>query len=315
MNRPYANLCYTAVVAIFALVVACSWPSNIPQASGASVAAAAVCANLTLDENVTAKAAYMADLTSGAVLYQKNPDAQLPLASLTKLVTMGTAATILSPDDMVTITREALAPEGDAGLQEGERWTAQGLIDFTLTVSANDGAHAIALAAAAKKGEPLDSFIADMNAEAKTLGAQESFFENDTGLDISSTTAGAYGSARDIAAILSSLIRNEPSLLSGSAFGERVFVSESGISHHGENTSGVIGSLPGAIASKTGYTDLAGGNLAIEFEPLPGRPVVAVVLGSTRDGRDRDIERLAGDAGSALKRAIVCKNSAELNGS
>jgi len=88
--------------------------------------------------------------------------------------------------------------------------------------------------------------------------------------------------------------------------GSGTFTSESGYTHDAVNTSSVIGSLGGGIASKTGYTDLAGGNLAIVFEPIPGRSVAAVVLGSTREGRDSDMEALTEGVKTALKRMLVC---------
>lgn len=298
------NLGYAAIVFAFALVVALSWP-GLPEKT-VNVAASVACANIEPTLSLGAEAAYVEDLKTGTPLYEKKPDAQLPLASLTKLATVVTASRILAPDDTVVITPEALAPEGDAGLRIGEKWSAQDLIDFTLIESANDGAHAIALAAAAKKGETLDSFVRSMNDEARDLGMNESFFTNDTGLDVSSTTASAYGSARDVAKLLSYVVRSNPRLVESTTEGGHSFVSKSGITHTAENTSGVISSLDGGIASKTGYTDLAGGNLAVEFEAMPGRPVVAVVLGSTRDGRDTDMQALVGTAKTALKRVIIC---------
>jgi D-alanyl-D-alanine carboxypeptidase len=69
-----------------------------------------------------------------------------------------------------------------------------------------------------------------------------------------------------------------------------------------------VGTLDGAIAQKTGYTDLAGGNLSEVFEPTPGRPVAAVILGSTLADRNSDMEALAQGAGAALKRMLLCQN-------
>jgi D-alanyl-D-alanine carboxypeptidase len=47
------------------------------------------------------------------------------------------------------------------------------------------------------------------------------------------------------------------------------------------------------IASKTGYTDLAGGNLAVAFDAGVNRPIVIAVLGSSREERFSDVEKLA----------------------
>ncbi len=275
-----------------------------------SVAAAAICSQITAPIPLIGKAAYAEDISTGKVLYESNADAQLPLASLTKLMTVLVASSILTPDDTVTVTPDALTPDTDTnGLVTGEAWRAQDLTDFTLTVSANDGAHALALAAGQKAGITEDQYISKMNAEAARLGMRQTFYMNDTGLDISTTTAGAYGSAHDIAALFTYLAKNEPRLIESTTADTRTFVSLSGVSHDASNTSPVISGLDGAIGSKTGYTDLAGGNLAVVFEPILGHPIVAVVLGSTRDGRNTDMQALAKAAQAFLKTAIICESA------
>jgi D-alanyl-D-alanine carboxypeptidase (penicillin-binding protein 5/6) len=312
MNEPDCARSAIAATAVFAFVaLICIMSGEIPEKASALVSASPACANIQPVLSLVATAAYAEDLKTGTVLYEKNADAQLPLASLTKLMTTATAMRILSSDDTVTITKEALAPEGDAGFLVDERWKASTLIRYTLLVSANDGAHALALAAAAKEGGTFDDFLRQMNEEARALGMDESFFANDTGLDISSTTAGAYGSARDVATLIASLVRTDPDLIEGTRAESGTFTSLSGYTHEAVNTSDVISTLPGAFASKTGYTDLAGGNLAIVFEPIPGRAVAAVVLGSTVDGRKTDMQALAEGAKRALKRMLLCTDGSE----
>ncbi len=310
-ENPIRIIVLSFIVFAFALMVAFSWPDGTPGVSAARVAASPMCADITPDLSLAAKAAFAIDLATGAILYEKNADDQLPLASLTKLTTIATASAILSPDDVVTMTPQALTPEADGGdlsFRPGEQWKAQDLIDYTMIVSANRGAHALALAAAAKAGEDLNGFIAQMNAYVQGLGMHETFFASDTGLDISSTTAGSYGSAHDIAILIGTLVKTNPRLLEATREETRTFTSLSGYTHVAKNTSTVIGTLDGAIASKTGYTDLAGGNLAVVFEPMPGRPVAAVILGSTLDMRDADMQTLAAGAKTALKRMLICQN-------
>ncbi|MBV9349829.1 MAG: D-alanyl-D-alanine carboxypeptidase [Patescibacteria group bacterium] len=310
---PHKALRYAVYAALTGLLLAAIFFLDRAPAQNApeSIAQSAACKEIEFPVSLIAKAAYAKDLTSGTVLFEKNAEAQLPLASLTKLATAYTAFDILSPNDAISITPEDLSPEGDAGLRVGEVWKAQDLLDYTLMVSANDGIHAIAEAAAAKKNEPFSAFIAGMNEKARSLGLNETYFSDDTGLDISSTTAGAFGSARDVAALLSNIVQTEPRLVEGTHYEKATFTSESGIVHHAENTSSVLEVVGGGIASKTGYTDLAGGNLAILFEPLPGRPVVAVILGSTREGRDTDMENLAVNIKRALKRVILCQDGSQ----
>ena len=65
-----------------------------------------------------------------------------------------------------------------------------------------------------------------------------------------------------------------------------------GFTHNVENTNTSAAAIPGLIGSKTGFTDLAGGNLAVVFDVGLSRPVIAVVLGSTKETRFTDIEQL-----------------------
>lgn len=298
----------SGAVFVLGLIVVFLWPSAVWENATDGVSTSAVCANISPDISLIANAAYAKDLKTGITLYEKNADAQLPLASLTKLATVATASHILSGNDLITISKEAIAPEGNAGFRIGEAWKTDDLIDYTLMTSANDGARAIALAAAAKEGKDLEGFIQEMNDMVRTLGMVRTFFASDIGLDISSTTASAYGSAYDVATLMASVMETNPRLLEGTSAGKKTFTSLSGYTHTAENTSDLIDSLGGVVALKTGYTDLAGGNLAIVFESIPGRPVVAVVLGSTRLDRDADMQTLVNGAKTALKRAIVCGN-------
>lgn len=263
------------------------------------------CARAPEEVLLGARAAYALDLATGRVLYEKNADAQLPLASLTKVMTIATAGAFLKEGSEAVITWEALLPEGDAGLFENERWSASDLMDFTLMTSANDGARALALTAAAAAGRDLPWFIAEMNTKAGSLGLAQTFFVNETGLDLSSTTAGAYGSAQDVALMLWRAAEEEPRITTA-ASASRVFISKSGKKHTAENTTAAPSLIAGTIATKTGFTDLAGGNLAIIFEPMPGRPVAAAILGTERATRDDDMRALATAATEELKRLIAC---------
>ena len=140
-----------------------------------------------------------------------------------------------------------------------------------------------------------------MNDKAKELGLTTMEFFNESGLDVAPqsnlsvktlTKAGGYGSARDIAFLLISLREKYPSSLDITTHKDAQVVSQDNITHHLINTNEAIGNFPGLLASKTGYTDLAGGNLAIMFDIGIGHPIVAVVLGSTHKGRFNDMKIL-----------------------
>ena len=269
-------------------------------------ASAQVACSVASAPRLEAQSAALFDITKRTFLFQKNADAQMPLASLTKLMTVLVASRILDPASLVSVRAEALTPEGDSGLLAGELWEVQDLIDFTLITSSNDGAHALALAASAQAQEPMEAFIARMNALAGAFSLQQTYFLNDTGLDVSPRTAGAYGSAEDIARLLLHIYEEEETVFSGSVKSEKTFVSASGVPHTATHTSAIAGVLSGEIVSKTGFTDLAGGNLAVVAEPGLGHPVVLVVLGSSKEGRDTDLQTLYDYAKKSLKRATLC---------
>ncbi|MES2214373.1 MAG: hypothetical protein V4465_03250, partial [Patescibacteria group bacterium] len=62
--------------------------------------------------------------------------------------------------------------------------------------------------------------------------------------------------------------------------------------HTAHNTDTIVANIPGIKASKTGFTDLAGGNLVVAFDPELGRPIIISVLGSTAEERFSDVQRL-----------------------
>jgi D-alanyl-D-alanine carboxypeptidase (penicillin-binding protein 5/6) len=232
-----------------------------------------------------AQAAYVYDVTTGKVLYQKNADMVMPLASITKVMT-GVVASEQNPIvDSVTITADALTTEGESGLTEGEIWKLEDLLAFTLINSSNDGASAIA--------DAFPSFIDMMNSKAQALGLTTLSFKNPTGLDIDATgETGGYGSAKDVAKLFEYSLKENPALLEPTAYTSRQYSSLTA-THTAKNTNTIVGSIPNLLASKTGYTLKAGGNLAVIFDRGLNNPVIAVVLGSSYDGRFLDIKRLA----------------------
>jgi D-alanyl-D-alanine carboxypeptidase len=251
--------------------------------------------------SINAKAAYVVDLTNDHVIFSRNADLPQPLASLTKLMTILVASNILSPKDIVNISSSSLAIEGDNKLKLNERWYFKDLADFTLFVSSNDGANAIAEAAARKMaggGEEstttLESiFVNQMNITASNLGFTTLHFENESGLDLDPITPGAVGSAKDLSKLFEYILRNRPELLEITKYDNFTFVSLSGITHNVSNTDKVINKVSYIIASKTGYTKLAGGNLAVVYNVGLNHPIIIVVLGSTDSDRFNDVVTLA----------------------
>ena len=115
--------------------------------------------------------------------------------------------------------------------------------------------------------------------------SQKMVFYNATGLDISDRLAGAYGSARDIMRIA----QNSFSSPLWDLTHIEMITSQEGRAIILKPTNILQGSLVQLHGAKTGFTDIAGGNLLVLLEQPIGRPVGIVVLGSTHEGRFSDM--------------------------
>jgi len=234
---------------------------------------------------VTAKAAVVYDLATGETLYARNADAQLPLASLTKLLTVYTALAELSPATPITVSANATAVEGSHVLREGQTFALGDLARLTLTASLNDGAVAMSEAAAAREGTTQAAALASA---ASALDLAQTYAVNGSGLDESTTVSGGYGSARDLAKLAGALVATAPAVALATTESSTQATSAGGTTLTVKNTDPMTGSLPRLLLSKTGYTELAGGNLALVFDAGINHPVAVVVLGSTQKERFTD---------------------------
>lgn len=251
-------------------------------------------------ESVTlsAKAAYVYDLAENRPLYSVNADEPHALASLTKVMTALTAVELIPDYTVVTVGNDDLSEEGDSGLFGQERWKLKDLLDYSLMVSSNDGARAVASVAGSvdlgteKNQLGREGFITRMNEKAKAIGLLATHFSNENGLDVGEELGGAYGSARDMAQLFDYILENRPELLEATRYDTLTFTSLSNLIHKAKNTNTRVGEIPGLVASKTGFTDLSGGNLVIVFNPEVNHPIAVVVLGSTYEGRFDDVASL-----------------------
>lgn len=269
-------------------------------------------ANPFQDISIEARAGFVLDLKTGDVLYSKNENEKLPLASLTKIMTALVARERLSESVVVTLTKDDLSAEGDSGLHTGERWRLGDILNVMLLVSSNDAAHAVAgfVGAGGMTNQSVDSdvsrehFVQMMNEKALSLGLDQMQFFNESGLDIAFPQSGqlaqvsilerggGYGSARDVAQLLALLWKKYPETVEITSRKDARIYSQDEIAHILPNTNEIVGNIPGLIASKTGFTNLSGGNLAVIFDRGIGDPVAVVVLGSSYKGRFDDMQKL-----------------------
>lgn len=243
---------------------------------------------------IRAEAAYVWDVVGQRVLFQKNADETLPLASITKLMTALVAYELVPDDTLVTISEPAAAQQSGGTLQAGEVFRAKELADFALISSYNSAAYTLADSVGELLGdkEPVTQFIAAMNIRAKELNLQSLNFTNPTGLDISTSKAGAYGTARDVSFLMEYIVLKYPQILTPTITPNATLYNTDGDRHEAHNTNNILTDIPNLLGSKTGYTDLAGGNLTIAFDAGYNRPIIITVLGSTWSERFSDVKKL-----------------------
>ena len=244
-------------------------------------------------DSIEAKSFYVYDILDKKSLFSKDEHAKLPLASITKLMSGLVILDIMPETTEITIGGEDISLEGGNDLSLGEKWKLKDLLDYSLMTSSNGGIHAMASALDYYQAVNNNNTVKIMNEKAVSLGLNDTVFINETGLDIDGNMAGAYSSAYDVSQLLEKIIRDNPSLISSTNKQHEDFVSENNIKHTALNTNISINQISGLIASKTGFTNLAGGNLAVVFDAGFMHPIVIVVLGSSTDGRFSDVIKLA----------------------
>ncbi len=231
-----------------------------------------------------AKAAFVFDISENVPLFELNADSQLPLASLAKIMTGIVAEENLPSNLLIKISEEVILQEGGNGFSTGDQWPISDLKNAMLLASSNDAAFAIANEFDNKIG---GDFISLMNEKAKKIGLAQTYFLNPTGLDFPQNAAGAYGSAKDTAKLLLYAVKNHYPLMEITRFKKAIINGK-----EFENTDKITNDLPGFVAGKTGFSDLAGGNLAVVVDKGYGHPIIIVVLGSTLEGRFNDVKTL-----------------------
>jgi len=167
-------------------------------------------------------------------------------------------------------------------------------VSWLLVSSSNDAAYALAASVGTLLGDkdPASQFIRGMNIRAEELGLNTLNFRNTTGLDLSSTVPGATGSVRDVSFLMEYIITNYPEIVAPTQLSSILVYNNAGAYHLANNTNDIVLDIPNLIGSKTGYTELAGGNLTIAFDAGLNRPIIITVLGSTIEDRFTDVMTL-----------------------
>ena len=220
------------------------------------------------------RAAVLVDQGTGTVLYEKDADRQMPIASITKVMTLLLTFEALhngqlTLDTPVPVSEHAASMGGSqVWLEPGEHFTLDEMLRAICVSSANDAAVAVAELV----GGSEESFVARMNAKAAELGMENTSFRNACGLD----TEGHLSTARDVAVMSRAILNECPEVLHYSGIwtdtlrgGETMLV----------NTNKLLRRYEGITGLKTGTTGGAGVCISASAS-RNGLDLIAVVLGS-----------------------------------
>lgn len=213
------------------------------------------------EATVSAQAAYIIDNQTDTVLYEKNAEERLPMASLTKIMTAMVVLDKFQLDEVVAVPELCTyLPPPKADLTPGQKLTVEDLLYGMLVASASDAPCALS--------HHFDGdFLELMNQKAAALGLSQTHFENEVGLD--GENGNHLSTAKDLVKLSKAALKN-------GVFRKIVGTQQwRGLT----STNELLFTLPGTTGIKTGYTEQAKGCLAVSYE-RDGREIIGVILGS-----------------------------------
>ena len=216
--------------------------------------------------DLPADAAVLIAQDTGDLLYQKNPDARVSIASITKVMTL---LLTFEAIDAGKVSIDAYSMGGSQiWLEPGEQFTLDEMIRAICVASANDAA--VAVAEFIGGSEPV--FAEQMTQRAKELGMENTSFKNACGLD----TEGHFSTARDVAIMSRELLVNHPKITDYTTIWTD---SLRGGATQLVNTNKLLRQYEGITGLKTGTTSGAGVCISASAT-RDGLSLIAVVLGS-----------------------------------
>lgn len=226
----------------------------------------------------SAKASVVINAENGEIIYSKNADEKLPMASTTKIMTALLLCEYGNADRQIEVTKEMVTVEGSSmGLLPGDTVTLNDLLYGMLLASGNDAANTTAFVV----GGSIEGFVELMNSKAKELGLKNTHFVTPSGLDAKEHYTTAY----ELALLAAYAIKNERFKAASS--------SKSAVLNYGNppyrrtltNHNRLLKSYEGLIGVKTGFTKKSGRCLVTAAE-RDGKRVVAVTLCDPNDWAD-----------------------------
>jgi len=242
-----------------------------------------------LEIQVKAAISVLVDSQSGEgkkVLFKKNSNEKLAIASLTKLMTANIVLENYDLSREIKISEEAVLQEGEAGkLTAGKIFSVEYLLYPLLMESSNDAAYVLTND---YNGMAEEKFVELMNLKAKDLGLEDTYFVNSTGLDPEQPGHSInYSTAEDLVKLTKYLLK-KPLIWE--------ILATPKFSLYGPeliNTNGLLGEIPNIVGGKTGFTDQAGGCMLLVSKNKGENFLVNVILGApSSSARIEEMEKL-----------------------
>jgi D-alanyl-D-alanine carboxypeptidase len=238
-------------------------------------------------DGITAESYIVGNLDTGDVYLEKNADAVLPFASMSKLITALVESNLYSKEDRITIPElgDDVAPD-TSGVHTGETFTAGELIYPLLMTSSNIAAEAFARSSTST---PRNEFLSLMNGYSWEIGMPHAHFADPSGLD-----SGNAGTARGFLAMAQYLYKSRSDILAITRIPLMNFATTTEHDAHALVNIHPFANDPRFLGGKTGHTNAALDTM-LTILKIDGHPVAFIVLRSKDRLKDTDllIEKLA----------------------
>lgn len=222
---------------------------------------------------LSAKSAISYDTATNNLLYEKNIDSKLPIASLTKIMTAVIALENLDLNSDITVSKSSAAiGEDSMGLSEGEKHSLEDLLYGLMLKSGNDAAEAIAQGSKFRR----DDFVHLMNKKAEDLGLTNTRFTNPTGLQ---GDGEQYSTAKELLVLTHYALQKGEFAKVAATYEHDIDQTSTHKAYVLYNETNLLTTYPGVEGVKTGYTDEAGMCL-VTFLNYKGHKIIAVLLNS-----------------------------------
>ncbi len=246
---------------------------------------------------VQSRWAELANAATGANLWSRSSALERPMGSITKVMTAYVVLTTpgLNLNRVITVPSGILAYDEEydastAGLVPGEKYTTLQLLYAMLLPSGCDAAYTLAAA----YGPGLTEFITRMNATARKLGLTKTYFTDFSGLP-DPTDYSTYSTAHDLITLGRDAMKNKTFAAIVGTREYKVAAGHGHLAHTWENLNPLLGTFPGAVGIKTGYTSAAGQCLLFE-----ARQGSTTLIGVVLDSSGADSPSLAAAASDAV---------------